>query len=88
MLPPRSPKLNGCVERAQRTHREEFYQTLDPPASIEELRQKLRAWVDRDRERERMVSPLRGKTVPGVRAVAHPEFVEAHQERLHTHWSR
>ena len=44
VLPPRSPKLNGCVERAQRTHREEFYQTLDPPASIEELRQKLRAW--------------------------------------------
>ncbi len=26
------------------THREEFYQALDPPASIEELRQKLRAW--------------------------------------------
>lgn len=44
VLPPRSPKLNGCVERAQRTHREEFYQTLDPPASLEELRQKLRAW--------------------------------------------
>lgn len=44
VLPPRSPRLNGSVERAQRTHREEFYQTLDPPASIEELRQKLRAW--------------------------------------------
>ncbi len=25
ILPPRSPKLNGCVERAQRTHTEEFY---------------------------------------------------------------
>ncbi|MBI2936288.1 MAG: transposase [Chloroflexi bacterium] len=24
-LPPRSPKLNGCVERANRTHTEEFY---------------------------------------------------------------
>ena len=25
-LPPHSPKLNGCVERAHRTHTEEFYQ--------------------------------------------------------------
>jgi len=25
VLPPRSPKLNGCVERANRTHTEEFY---------------------------------------------------------------
>jgi len=26
VLPPRSPKLNGHVERAQRTHTEEFYE--------------------------------------------------------------
>jgi putative transposase len=26
VLPPRSPKLNGHVERAQRTHNEEFYE--------------------------------------------------------------
>lgn len=25
VLPPRSPKLNGCVERSNRTHTEEFY---------------------------------------------------------------
>ena len=43
VLPPRSPKLNGHVERAQRTHKEEFYQMLDPPDSIVELRQLLRA---------------------------------------------
>jgi putative transposase len=42
VLPPRSPKLNGCVERAQRTHKEEFYQMLDPPDSLAELREKLR----------------------------------------------
>jgi putative transposase len=31
-LPPRSPKLNGRVERANRTYREEYYdQTNDPP---------------------------------------------------------
>lgn len=43
VLPPRSPKLNGCVERAQRTHKEEFYQMLDPPDSIDELRRLLLA---------------------------------------------
>ncbi len=25
LLPPRSPKLNGCVERFQRTHQDDFY---------------------------------------------------------------
>ena len=42
-LPPRSPKLNGHVERAHRTHREEFYQMLDPPPRLAELRERLRA---------------------------------------------
>jgi transposase InsO family protein len=42
-LPPRSPKLNGHVERANRTHQEEFYQMLDPPDSLDELRDGLRA---------------------------------------------
>ena len=41
VLPPRSPKLNGRVERAQRTHKEEFYQLLDPPDTIAELRARL-----------------------------------------------
>ena len=41
VLPPRSPKLNGRVERAQRTHKEEFYQLLDPPDSLAELRSQL-----------------------------------------------
>jgi transposase InsO family protein len=43
VLPPRSPKLNGCVERAQRTHKEEFYQMLDPPESLNDLRRLLLA---------------------------------------------
>jgi len=43
VLPPRSPKLNGRVERAQRTHKEEFYQMLDPPDTIAELRERLKA---------------------------------------------
>jgi transposase InsO family protein len=44
VLPPRSPKLNGHVERAQRTHREEFYQVVDLPDSLKELNEMLRAW--------------------------------------------
>lgn len=44
VLPPRSPKLNGRVERAQRTHKEEFYRMLDPPDSLSQLRERLKAW--------------------------------------------
>jgi putative transposase len=42
VLPPRSPKLNAHVERAQRTHREEFYDVIDWPDSITTLRRLLR----------------------------------------------
>lgn len=41
VLPPRSPKLNGRVERAQRTHKEEFYQVIEPPDSLAGLRPQL-----------------------------------------------
>ena len=41
VLPPRSPKLNGRVERAQRTHKEEFYELVDPPDSLSQLRAQL-----------------------------------------------
>ncbi len=45
VLPPRSPKLNGCVERAQRTHREEFYELCDVvPWTVPELNKELRRW--------------------------------------------
>ena len=44
VLPPRSPKLNGCVERAQRTHTEECYQVWDLPWTVTPLNRKLRAW--------------------------------------------
>jgi transposase InsO family protein len=45
-LPPRSPKLNGAVERAQRTHTEEFYEITDFPTQIAPLNQILRNWED------------------------------------------
>ena len=44
VLPPRSPKLNGHVERAQRTHTEEFYEVTDSSFEISELNQALLKW--------------------------------------------
>jgi len=44
VLPPRSPKLNGYVERAQRTHTEEFYEVTDSDFDIFELNKSLRKW--------------------------------------------
>jgi putative transposase len=43
-LPPRSPKLNGSVERANRTHTEEFYEVTNAEATLAELRPALLAW--------------------------------------------
>jgi putative transposase len=43
-LPPRSPKLNGYVERANRTHAEEFHDCTDVPASVVQARRLLRDW--------------------------------------------
>lgn len=44
VLPPHSPKLNGCVERANRTHTEEFYEVEDFPLEIAALNQSLQKW--------------------------------------------
>lgn len=44
VLPPRSPKLNGGVERAQRTHTEEFYEVVDSDFSVADISPKLLQW--------------------------------------------
>ena len=44
VLPPRSPKLNGAVERAQRTHTEEFYEVNDFSLDIATLNKELESW--------------------------------------------
>jgi transposase InsO family protein len=44
VLPPRSPKLNGAVERANRTHTEEFYELYDGAWSVTAIRPELLAW--------------------------------------------
>jgi putative transposase len=46
VLPPRSPKLNGHVERANRTHRQEFWELYDGDLDLPPLRAALRAWEE------------------------------------------
>jgi len=46
VLPPRSPKLNGQIERAHRTHQEEFYEVAELPWTIQALNVDLRTWED------------------------------------------
>lgn len=43
-LPPRSPKLHGAVERANRTHTEEFYEVTDAAPELEALQAALADW--------------------------------------------
>jgi transposase InsO family protein len=44
VLPPRSPKLNGQVERSHRTHHEEFYQVIPDRWNVDSLNPQLRRW--------------------------------------------
>jgi len=44
VIPPRSPKLQGYVERSNRTHREEFYEVEDIELLLEGHNQQLEAW--------------------------------------------
>jgi len=44
VLPPHSPKLNGCVERAHRSHQEEFYEVTDVEPTLTALRAALLEW--------------------------------------------
>ncbi|MBA3450949.1 MAG: transposase [Chloroflexia bacterium] len=46
VLPPRSPKLNGHVERANRTHRNEFWELYDGDLALPPLQAALRAWEE------------------------------------------
>ncbi len=44
VLPPSSPKLHGAVERANRTHTEEFYEVTTAEPDLEAFQIELRAW--------------------------------------------
>lgn len=43
-LPPHSPKLNGGVERAHRTHTEEFYEVTDSTFDFADLSREILEW--------------------------------------------
>lgn len=45
VLPPRSPKLNGCVERLQRTHREEFWEATPTGFNCKVVQRQLDDWL-------------------------------------------
>ena len=44
VLPPRSPKLHGAVERANRTHTEEFHEVTDAEPELASLQVALLEW--------------------------------------------
>jgi putative transposase len=44
VIPPRTPKQQAYVERANRTHREEFYEVEDIGLNLEEHNQQLEEW--------------------------------------------
>jgi len=71
VLPPHSPKLNGHVERAQRTHTEEFYEVTDASFEIQELNQALLEW-------EEVYNTIRPHQ--GLGYLTPQEFVERYQQ--------
>jgi len=72
VLPPRSPKLNGHVERAQRTHTEEFWECYDGELDIASARAALRQW-ERLYNTYRPHQALKGLTPAEYLAQCHPE---------------
>ena len=72
VLPPRSPKLNGHVERAQRTHREEFYEVTNASFEIRELNQALLKW-------ERVYNTFRPHQALGY--LTPQQFLEQYQQK-------
>ena len=80
VLPPRSPKLNGAVERAHRTHTEEFYEVTESSFDIAELRAQLLDWEQtyntvRPHQALAYLTPLqflkRRKEKPGKEVMCH-----------------
>jgi len=73
VLPPRSPKLNGAVERAHRTHTEEFYEVTESSFDLSELREELLEW-------ERVYNTVRPHQALGY--VTPFKFLEQQKEYL------
>ena len=77
VLPRCSPKLNGRVERAHRTHNEEFYEmTPDATASFPQLNQQLQHW-------ERIYNTVRPHQALGY--LTPQQFLLAHRKEAMCH---
>ncbi len=77
VLPPRSPKLNGAVERAQRTHTEEFYEVTPCAWTVAALNRDLRQWEHtyntiRPHQALGYRTPLQCLQDHGIMAAQHP----------------
>ena len=72
VLPPHSPKLNGHVERAQRTHTEEFYKVTDASFDLPELNQALLKW-------EKVYNTIRPHQALGY--LTPEQFLEQYQQK-------
>ena len=72
VLPPRSPKLNGHVERAQRTHAEEFYEVTDTSFELLDLNQALLEW-------EKVYNTIRPHQALG--SLTPQQFLEQYQQQ-------
>ncbi len=72
VLPPRSPKLNGHVERAQRTHTEEFYEVTEVNFELLELNQALIKW-------EKVYNTIRPHQALGY--LTPQQFLEQYQQK-------
>ncbi len=73
ILPPRSPKLNGCVERAHRTHTEEFYEVYGGDLEMAPLNHALQDW-ERIYNTIRPHHALDGRTPAEYLKQCHPEL--------------
>lgn len=76
VLPPRSPKLNGGVERAHRTHTEEFYEITDSSFEIADLEKELVEW-------EHIYNTVRPHQALGY--LTPMEFLELKREEVRCH---
>lgn len=82
VLPPRSPKLNGHVERGQRTHTEEFYELYDGDLEIDPLNRALLEW-ERVYDTIRPHHSLDGLTPAEYLDQCHPSLVSARLSHMY-----
>ena len=84
VLPPRSPKLSGCVERAQRTHTEEFYEVTPFSLEIVALNRELLAWeaptTPSGRTRPSAISPRPSSSTDGQLSERRPSVTNVPNE--------